>query len=81
MARLVPRLLFCHLWCKIASDKYGWLTTDVLKMCFVSVKFPRNLKIAHFTQHHVDQLVMDTTSLELIQSKFPGEGNHPCNIA
>ena len=26
----------------------------------------------HFT-HHVDQLVMDTTSLELIQSRLPGE--------
>jgi len=33
----------------------------------------RNLKIAHFTQHHVDQLVMDATSLELIQSRFPGK--------
>ncbi|KAL5491328.1 hypothetical protein EMCRGX_G016598 [Ephydatia muelleri] len=33
----------------------------------------RNLHIAVFTQHHVDQLVMDTTPLQLIQSKFPGE--------
>ena len=32
----------------------------------------RNLRIAHFMQHHVDQLVMDTTSLELIQSRLPG---------
>ena len=32
----------------------------------------RNLSIALFTQHHVNQLVMDTTSLELIQSRLPG---------
>ncbi|XP_065890278.1 ATP-binding cassette sub-family F member 3-like [Dysidea avara] len=34
----------------------------------------RNLRIGYFSQHHVDQLVMDITPLELIQSKFPG---HP----
>ena len=35
----------------------------------------RNLRIAHFMQHHVGQFVMNTTSLELIQSRFPGEGH------
>ncbi len=33
----------------------------------------RNLKIAYFTQHHVDQLVMNVSALELTQSKYPGE--------
>lgn len=33
----------------------------------------RNLKVAYFTQHHVDQLVLDVSALELIQSKFPGK--------
>ena len=33
---------------------------------------PRNLRIAYFSQHHVDQLVMDVSALELIQSRFPG---------
>ena len=32
----------------------------------------RNLKIAFFSQHHVDQLVMEVSALEFIQSKFPG---------
>ena len=32
----------------------------------------RNLKIAYFSQHHVDQLVMEVTPLQFIQSKFPG---------
>lgn len=32
----------------------------------------RKLKIGYFAQHHVDQLVMDVTALELLQSKFPG---------
>ena len=35
----------------------------------------RNLKTAYFTQHHVDQLVLDVSALELIQSKFPGQHN------
>lgn len=33
----------------------------------------RNLKIAYFTQHHVDQLVLDVSALELIQSRYPGQ--------
>ena len=56
---------------------------DVFEVSYcMSLLLFRNLKIAHFTQHHVDQLVMDTTSLELIQSKFPGEGNGItlCNV-
>ncbi|XP_064385354.1 ATP-binding cassette sub-family F member 3-like isoform X3 [Halichondria panicea] len=32
----------------------------------------RNLKIAYFSQHHVDQLVMESTPLHFIQAKFPG---------
>ena len=78
---LVLRLLF-HLYF-ISSYSQCRRNFLVLK-CTFWVKFcaayiiphPRNLKIAHFTQHHVDQLVMDTTSLELIQSRFPGEENH-----
>lgn len=30
----------------------------------------RNLRIARFSQHHVDQLIMDQTPLEYMQSKF-----------
>ena len=79
--RLVLRPLFrflCH-------TSYSQCRRNFLVLkCTFWVKFcaayiiphPRNLKIAHFTQHHVDQLVMDTTSLELIQSRFPGERNH-----
>jgi ATP-binding cassette subfamily F protein 3 len=32
----------------------------------------RNLKIGYFTQHHVDQLVMNQCPLEFLASKFPG---------
>ena len=35
--------------------------------------FRRSLKTAFFSQHHVDQLVMDVTPLEFMQQKFPGE--------
>jgi ATP-binding cassette subfamily F protein 3 len=33
----------------------------------------RSLKTAFFSQHHVDQLVMDVTPLEFMQQKFPGK--------
>ncbi|RWS05023.1 ATP-binding cassette sub-family F member 3-like protein [Dinothrombium tinctorium] len=33
----------------------------------------RNLKIGYFTQHHVDQLVMNQSSLEFLAKKFPGK--------
>ncbi|CAI7991054.1 ATP-binding cassette sub-family F member 3 [Geodia barretti] len=33
----------------------------------------RSLKTAFFSQHHVDQLVMDVTALEFMQQKFPGK--------
>ncbi|XP_070561680.1 ATP-binding cassette sub-family F member 3-like [Ptychodera flava] len=33
----------------------------------------RNLKIGYFSQHHVDQLDMDMTSLELMASRFKGK--------
>ena len=64
--------VLCYIW----SFYYSDLNVHMSLLLF------RNLKIAHFTQHHVDQLVMDTTSLELIQSRFPGEKNHLtlCNI-
>ena len=32
----------------------------------------RKLRIGYFAQHHIDQLVMDTTSVELLQSRHPG---------
>ena len=32
----------------------------------------RNLRIAFFSQHHVEQLVMDVSALEFMQQKFPG---------
>ncbi|XP_022110204.1 ATP-binding cassette sub-family F member 3-like [Acanthaster planci] len=34
----------------------------------------RNLRIGYFSQHHVDQLDMDQTSVEVMASRFPG---HP----
>lgn len=33
----------------------------------------RRLKIGYFSQHHVDQLDMDVSSLELLAKKFPGK--------
>jgi len=33
----------------------------------------QNLKIGYFTQHHVDQLDMGMTSVELLASRYPGE--------
>ncbi|XP_077998054.1 ATP-binding cassette sub-family F member 3-like [Glandiceps talaboti] len=37
----------------------------------------RNLKIGYFSQHHVDQLEMECTSLELMASRFKG---HPSEV-
>lgn len=33
----------------------------------------RNLKIGYFSQHHVDQLEMDMSSIELLAQRFPGK--------
>ncbi len=33
----------------------------------------RQLKVGYFTQHHVDQLVMNQSPLEFLASKFPGK--------
>ncbi|XP_050543733.1 ATP-binding cassette sub-family F member 3 [Daktulosphaira vitifoliae] len=33
----------------------------------------RNLKFGYFSQHHVDQLEMNQSSVELLQSSFPGK--------
>ncbi|XP_070207876.1 ATP-binding cassette sub-family F member 3-like isoform X2 [Littorina saxatilis] len=33
----------------------------------------RNLRIGYFTQHHVDQLDMSQTSVELLAARFPGK--------
>ncbi|CAC5384207.1 ABCF3 [Mytilus coruscus] len=35
----------------------------------------RNLSIGYFSQHHVDQLEMDQTSLEMMAEKFPGNNS------
>lgn len=43
----------------------------MIMICFVS----RNLKIGYFSQHHVDQLDLTVSSIELLLNKFPG--NHP----
>lgn len=32
----------------------------------------RSLRIGYFSQHHVDQLEMDLTSVELLAQRFPG---------
>lgn len=32
----------------------------------------RRLNIGYFTQHHVDQLDMDMSSIELVAERFPG---------
>ena len=60
----------------MGEDGSGEITLVKLPMRSASYRCwsaHRNLKIAHFTQQHVDQLVMDTTSLELIQSRLPGQ--------
>lgn len=33
----------------------------------------RRLNIGYFTQHHVDQLDMDMSGLELVAERFPGK--------
>ncbi|XP_059847459.1 ATP-binding cassette sub-family F member 3 isoform X1 [Hypanus sabinus] len=33
----------------------------------------RNLKIGYFSQHHIDQLEMNISSVELLATKFPGK--------
>lgn len=33
----------------------------------------RNLRIGYFSQHHVDQLEMNLTSIELLAQRYPGE--------
>lgn len=33
----------------------------------------RNLKIGYFSQHHVDQLDLNVSSVELLLNRFPGE--------
>ena len=33
----------------------------------------RNLRIGYFSQHHVDQLDMSLTSVELLAQRFPGK--------
>lgn len=38
-----------------------------------SVHLHRNLRFGYFSQHHVDQLEMNTTSVELLQTSFPGK--------
>ncbi len=45
---------------------------QLMSCCLSRVFSPRNLKIAYFSQHHVDQLVMESTPLHFIQAKFPG---------
>ncbi|XP_046559186.1 ATP-binding cassette sub-family F member 3-like [Haliotis rubra] len=35
----------------------------------------RNLKIGYFSQHHVDQLEMNVTSVELLAARFPGKNS------
>lgn len=35
--------------------------------------FCRNLKIGYFSQHHVDQLDLNISAVELLARKFPGE--------
>ena len=32
----------------------------------------RSLRIGYFSQHHVDQLDMNVSSIEVLESKFPG---------
>ncbi|KHJ43114.1 ABC transporter, ATP-binding protein [Trichuris suis] len=41
----------------------------------------RLLKVAYFTQHHVDQLVMDVNPVELIQQRYPGTKYEECRSA
>lgn len=33
----------------------------------------RNLKFGYFSQHHVDQLDMNVSSVELLQQTYPGK--------
>lgn len=40
-----------------------------LILCFAAV---RNLKIGYFSQHHVDQLDLNISAVELLAKRFPG---------
>lgn len=43
-------------------------------VCFsTSVSVFRNLKIGYFSQHHVEQLDLNISAVELLARKFPGE--------
>lgn len=41
----------------------------------------RRLNIGYFTQHHVDQLDMDMSSLELVAERFPGKNQEEYRAA
>lgn len=41
----------------------------------------RNLKIGYFTQHHIDDLNFNMSSLELLQNKFPGKNQEDYRAA
>ncbi|CAG2191529.1 ABCF3 [Mytilus edulis] len=58
----------------IAVEKY---LLSLLETCPRRRNMPhhRNLSIGYFSQHHVDQLEMDQTSLEMMAEKFPGNNS------
>ena len=41
-------------------------------MFIVLCYYCSNLKVGYFSQHHVDSMDMKMTSVELLQSRFPG---------
>lgn len=44
-----------------------------LKLPFPTVHHHRGLKFGYFSQHHVDQLEMNVSCVELLQREFPGK--------
>lgn len=51
--------------CMVAIFLYGHCLPSFVSAC-------RNLKIGYFSQHHVEQLDLNVSAVELLARKFPG---------
>ena len=76
MVPVVNYLIHSHL--QVGENGAG--KTTLLKLLMASIEpkkgfrhAHRNLKIGYFTQHHVDQLDMSQSSVELLATRFPGQ--------
>ena len=73
---------FTALFCVFQVGENGAGKTTLLKILLGELSptkgvrhAHRNLRIGYFSQHHVDQLDMSLTSVEMLAEKFPGTVN------